>query len=107
MTTPPGITTAQVATSQLRPGDAVAIPGTGTFSVARLLTALPAGQVAVALAWNKLAILAHPDDTWDAAVLTDALPRLVRRRTCPACGGTGRAPDALAGDRPRHPGSVR
>ncbi len=50
MTTPPGIHQVRVTTTQLRPGDAVTVPGTGTFSVARLLASLPEGQVAVALA---------------------------------------------------------
>ncbi|MFI7028385.1 hypothetical protein ACIBK1_06720 [Microbispora rosea] len=76
------------ATTELAPGDSVRIAGLGTFAVAAAPAILNRAHVVVPLGWERLAILAHPDATWDAASVT---PPIWRHRSCRACGGSGRA----------------
>jgi hypothetical protein len=102
------ITSRRLRTWELRPGDAITIAGTGTFAVRKLIP-IPGEQVVIALAWDNLAVIATAGDTWDATVLAPRLPRLARRRTCPACGGTGRDPADFGStrrDRSGAPGSA-
>jgi hypothetical protein len=75
-------------TADLLPGDCVHVPALARYPVAATPVAVPGGQMVVKLAWDRLAILAPREATWEAVSVT---PPVWAFRACSHCGGTGRA----------------
>jgi hypothetical protein len=73
-------------TAALRPGDSVRIPA--HYPVAGWPITIPNKKVCVPLAWDRLAIIAPADATWEARTIQ---PSVWTFRACTHCKGTGRA----------------
>jgi hypothetical protein len=78
--------------SAVEPGDALVIPGVGTYSV-HDVGRLGSGELLIALGWDRLAVIAAPESEW--VVCPSPLPAETRRRLrrrdrwCRSCGGRG------------------
>src|ERR1051325_6414944 len=75
-------------TADLRPGDSVHIPALARYPVGGWPISLPGKKVCIPLAWDRLAIIAAADATWEARTVQ---PPVWTFQACTHCGGTGRS----------------